>query len=186
MEQVKEPTTANKVTWNLDPNHSEVTFKVKHMMITNVTGHFKEFSATVVSSSDDFTKAEINFTANAKSISTNADQRDTHLRSAEFFDVEKYPDIKFKGTKFTKQSGSDYKLEGDLTIKGVTKNITLDVDFGGINKDPWGQTKAGFTVSGKINRKDFGLNWNAALETGGVMVSDEVRIHAEVQFIKAS
>jgi polyisoprenoid-binding protein YceI len=176
----------SKIKWNLDPAHSEVTFKVKHMMITNVTGQLKEFSLDVTSDDDNFNNAEINFTGQAKSISTNAEQRDTHLRSADFFDVEKNPEIKFRGTNYEKVSGSDYKLTGDLTIKGVTKPVTLNVEFGGIGKDPYGQTKAGFTVTGKINRKDWGLNWNAALEAGGVMVSDEVKIQCEIQLIKAA
>jgi len=170
--------------WKLDPAHSEVTFKIKHMMITNVTGHFTEFDVKATSEDDDFTKGTATFTAKATSVNTNADQRDTHLRSAEFFDVEKFPEIKFESKKMTKSSGDNYKLEGNLTMKDVTKPITVDVEFGGIAKDPWGQTKAGFTVTGKLNRKDFGLTWNAALETGGVMVSDEVRINCEIQMIK--
>jgi polyisoprenoid-binding protein YceI len=156
------------------------------MMITNVTGSFKEFSIDAATEGDDFTKSDVTFTARAASVNTNAEQRDTHLRSAEFFDSEKYPELKFKATKFDKLDSDTYKLSGDLTIKDVTKNISLNVEFGGIQKDPWGQTKAGFTVTGKINRKDFGLNWNAALETGGVMVSDEVRITCEIQLIKAA
>jgi polyisoprenoid-binding protein YceI len=176
----------SKTKWNLDTAHSEVTFRVKHMMITNVSGNFKEFTADVTTEGDDFTKADLNFSAKAASVNTNSEQRDTHLRSAEFFDAEKYPEVKFKGTKFESIGGSDYKLTGDLSMKGVTKSIKLDVEFGGIQKDPWGQTKAGFTITGKINRKDWGLNWNAALEAGGVMVSDEVRIHCEIQLIKAA
>jgi polyisoprenoid-binding protein YceI len=175
----------SKTTWNLDPSHSEVTFKVKHMMITNVSGRFTEISGTAVTEEDEFTKADVNFTAKATSINTNSEQRDNHLRSAEFFDVEKYPEVTFKGTKFTKVDDQTYKLQGDLTMHGVTKNITLDVEYGGIQKDPYGQTKAGFTLSGKLNRKDFGLTWNAALETGGVMVSEEVRVQGEIQMIKA-
>jgi polyisoprenoid-binding protein YceI len=175
----------SKTKWKLDPAHSEVTFKVKHMMITNVTGHFTEFSGEVDVDNEDFSHAEIQFTAKATSVDTHAEQRDGHLRSPEFFDAEKYPEIKFKSTSYEKVSGSDYKLKGDLTIRDVTKNITLDVEYGGTQKDPWGNLKAGFTVNGKLNRKDFGLNWNAVLETGGVMVSDEVRIHCEVQIVKA-
>lgn len=176
----------SKTNWNLDPSHSEVTFKVKHMMITNVTGHFNDFSLQASTDGDDFTKSDLIFKAKTASINTNAEQRDAHLRSAEFFDSEKFPELSFKPTKFEKINGENHKLHGDLTIKDITKNIVLDAEFGGIQKDPWGQTKAGFTVTGKINRKDFGLNWNAALEAGGVMVSDDVKINCEVQLIKAA
>lgn len=175
----------SKTKWTLDPAHSEVTFKVKHMMITNVTGLLTEYSIDATSDSDDFVNAEINFSGKLASINTGNEQRDAHLRSADFFDVEKNNDVVFKSTKIEK-SGSDLKLHGNLTIKGITKPIALDVEFGGINKDPWGNTKAGFTVTGKLNRKDFGLNWNAALETGGVLVSDDVKIASEIQLVKAA
>lgn len=175
----------SKIKWNLDPSHSEVTFKVKHMMITNVSGSFTDFAVTTETDGEDFTKSEINFAAKAASVNTGSEQRDGHLRTVEFFDVEKFPEIKFKATSYEKISGDDYKLQGDLTIKDVTKNITLNAEFGGIQKDPYGNIKAGFTVSGKINRKDFGLTWNAALETGGVMVSEDVKINCEIQLVKA-
>jgi polyisoprenoid-binding protein YceI len=175
----------SKTKWNLDPSHSEVIFKVKHMMITNVSGSFDEFSVEASTEGEDFTKSEVLFSAKAASVNTNSEQRDTHLRSAEFFDADKFPELKFKATGFEKASGDDYKLKGDLTIKDVTKPISLDVEFGGIQKDTWGNTKAGFTVSGKINRKDFGLTWNTTLETGGVMVSEDVRISCEIQLVKA-
>lgn len=175
----------SKIKWNLDPSHSEVTFKVKHMMITNVSGSFNEFTVDATTEGEDFTKSEVSFSAKAASVNTNSEQRDGHLRSPEFFDAEKFPELKFKATKYERVSGDDYKLHGDLTIRDVTKNISLNVEFGGIQKDPWGNMKAGFTITGKINRKDFGLTWNAALETGGVMVSDEVRINCEIQLVKA-
>ena len=175
----------NLTTWKLDPVHSEVTFRVKHMMITNVSGSFKVFNVTATTQGDDFTKSDVVFTAKADSVDTNNTQRDTHLRSAEFFDVEKFPEITFKPTKYVSTGDSTYKIHGDLTIKGVTKNITLDAEFGGIQKDPYGNVKAGFSISGKLNRKDFGLNWNAVLEAGGVMVSDEVRISCEIQMIRS-
>lgn len=168
--------------WSLDPTHSELTFKVKHLMISNVKGEFKKFSAEV--DGDDFTKSPISVTIDTTSISTNEEQRDGHLKSADFFDVEKYPTISFKSTSLHQVDDDDYTLKGILTIKGISKEVELDVEFGGVNKDPWGNQKAGFAVSGKINRKDFGLNWNAALETGGVLVSEEVKISAEVQFVK--
>lgn len=175
---------STKTKWILDRAHSELAFRVRHMMITNVKGEFKRFDATVVSPGSDFSKAMIDVTIDASSISTNDDQRDGHLKSADFFEIDKYQTITFRGTSFRKIDDDEYKLRGFLEIKGVTKEVVLDVEFGGINKDPWGNEKAGFSVSGKINRKDFGLAWNAALETGGVLVSDEVRISAEVQFVR--
>ncbi|MDB5257811.1 MAG: hypothetical protein JWM14_2506 [Chitinophagaceae bacterium] len=165
--------------WNLDATHSEVGFKVKHLMINNVKGQFNSFNVELQSEGDDFKAAAISFTAEVSSIDTSNEQRDQHLKSADFFDVEKYPQITFKSTRYDGKV-----LEGDLTIKDVTKAVKLDVDFGGIAKDPWGNTKAGFTITGKINRKDWGLNWNAALETGGVLVSEEVSIIAEIQLAK--
>jgi polyisoprenoid-binding protein YceI len=173
-----------KIKWVLDPVHSELAFKVKHLMITNVKGEFRKFNAEWVG--DDFTKSKIHVTIDAASISTNDDNRDAHLKSADFFDVEKYNEISFEGTSFTKLDDENYQLKGLLTIKDISNEIKLDVEFGGINKDPWGNEKAGFSLSGKINRKDWGLNWNAALETGGVLVSEEVKISAEVQFVKQS
>lgn len=175
----------SKTKWTLDPAHSEVSFKVKHMMITNVTGLLTDYNVEAVSDSDDFINADVTFTGKLSSINTGNEQRDAHLRSGDFFDVETNKEVTFKSTKIEK-NGSDLKLHGNLTIKGVTKPIVLDVEFGGINKDPWGNTKAGFTVTGKLNRKDFGLNWNAALETGGVLVSDDVKIGAEIQLVKAA
>lgn len=170
--------------WVLDPSHSELGFKVKHLMVTNVSGSFNNFSVTAETISDDFTNATVEFSADTTSITTNSEQRDEHLKSADFFDTANFPAITFKATKFEKISDDEYNLTGDLTIKGVTKSEKLKVEFGGVVKDPWGNTKAGFTVTGKINRKDFGLSWNAVLETGGVMVSEEVRINSEIQLIK--
>ncbi|MBY0425636.1 MAG: YceI family protein [Cytophagales bacterium] len=170
--------------WNLDPTHSEVQFKVKHLMITTVTGNIGSFEITSETESDDFSAAKISFSADAASIDTGNEQRDGHLKSADFFDVEKAPKIEFTSTKVEKLDASNLKLTGNLTIKGTSKPVTLDVEFGGIQKDPWGNTKAGFTVSGKINRKDWGLNWNATVEGGGVLVSEDVRILAEIQLVK--
>ncbi len=169
--------------WALDPTHSELQFKVKHLMITTVTGSIKSFSAELESEGDDFTNAAISFSGDISSIDTGNGDRDTHLKSADFFDAEKYPAITFKSTSVEKD-GSDYIVKGDLTVKDVTKSIKLNAEFGGIATDPWGNTKAGFTLSGKINRTEFGLTWNAALETGGVMVSEEVKILGELQFVK--
>lgn len=170
--------------WVLDPTHSELVFKVKHLMITNVNGAFRSFSAEI--DGEDFTTAPITATIDASSIFTNEDARDGHLKSPDFFDTENFKDITFTGTSFKKVSGDDYQLTGNLTIKGITKEVTLDVEFGGIGKDPWGNEKAGFSMSGKINRKDWGLNWNAALEAGGVLVSEEVKVGGEFQFVKKS
>ena len=171
--------------WVLDPTHSEVTFKVKHLMISNVKGEFRNFSATIDSEGDDFSNAKVNATVETASIFTNNEDRDNHLRSADFFNAETNKEITFTGTSFEKTDDDDeFELKGDLTINGVTKPVTLEVEFGGINQDPWGNTKAGFTFEGKLNREDFGLTWNAALETGGVMVSKDVKIAGELQFVK--
>lgn len=169
--------------WVLDPAHSEVEFKVRHLMITNVSGSFEKFSSTVETDGEDFTAPKVVFTGDVNSLTTNNEQRDGHLKSADFFEAEKYPEFTFVSTSFTKK-GDAYQLTGDLTLRGVTKSITLNVEEGGIVKDPYGQVKAGFSVTGKINRKEFGLNWNGVTEAGGVVVSDEVRIQAEVQYIK--
>ncbi|MFB6341189.1 YceI family protein [Saccharicrinis sp. FJH62] len=171
-----------KTIWTLDPSHSEITFKVKHMMISNVRGEFKSFSALI--EGEDFEKAKISASIEAASVFTNSEDRDNHLKSADFFDAENYAALTFEGISLKKLDDDEYKLTGLLTIKGVSKEVTFDVEFGGINKDPWGNYKAGFSIEGKINRKDWGLNWNAALETGGVLVSDDVKISAEVQFVK--
>jgi len=176
--------TAVKTTWAIDPSHSELLFKVKHLMITNVKGEFRKFSGTIESDGNDFSDAKVSVTMDAGSIFTNDTSRDGHLKSADFFDTETYPELTFKGSTFKKLDNENYQLRGMLTIKSVSKKVTLDVEYGGLVKDPWGNDKAGFSVSGKINRKDWGLNWNAALEAGGVMVSDEVRINAEVQLVR--
>ena len=165
--------------WNLDPTHSEITFKVRHMMISNVKGEFKNFNVDLESEDENFKNVKANATIDTASISTNNTDRDNHLKSAEFFNAEAHPQITFETDSLNEE------VTGNLTINGVTKPVKLDVDFGGINVDPWGQTKAGFSFEGKIKRSDFGLNWNAALEAGGVMVSDEVKIAGELQFVKA-
>ncbi|MDX5345867.1 MAG: YceI family protein [Hymenobacteraceae bacterium] len=174
-----------KTKWVIDPTHSEIQFKVKHLMITTVTGYFAKFNLEVETEEEDFTKADkIVFTADVDSINTNNEQRDTHLKSEDFFHAEKHEQIRFEGKNFEKASGDDYKLTGDLTIRGTTTPVTVDVEFGGIVQDPYGQTKAGFTVDGKINRKDFGLTWSAVTEAGSVVVSDDIKIHAEIQLVK--
>ena len=170
--------------WILDPAHSEIQFKIRHLMITHVTGSFGKFNAEVQTTDENFETAKIKFTAEVDSITTNNEQRDGHLKSADFFEISKYPTLTFVSTKFEKVSGEEYILNGDLTFHGVTKNIKLKVEHGGIIKDPWGNTRTGFTIEGKLNRKDFGLQWNAATETGGVVLGDDVKLHASVEFIK--
>ncbi|HLR50119.1 MAG TPA: YceI family protein [Candidatus Sphingobacterium stercoripullorum] len=169
--------------WILDKDHSEIEFRVKHMMISNIKGQFQEFDITLNVPNNDLTNASAEAVVNTASVDTKNSQRDDHLRSGDFFDSEKFPKITFKSTKFEKVDDEDYKLTGDLTIQDTTKSIVLNVEYGGIAADPWGNQKAGFSFNGKIKRSEFGLTWNAALETGGVMVSDEVRINGEIQFV---
>ncbi|HLN73264.1 MAG TPA: YceI family protein [Prolixibacteraceae bacterium] len=176
--------TTKKVKWAIDPSHSEILFKVKHLMITNVKGEFRKFNVEVITQGDTFNATSIKAVLDATSIYTNEENRDTHLRSADFFDVENHKEIIFEGTSLKQVKDEKWELIGNLIIKGISREIKLDVEFGGMNKDPYGNVKAGFSLEGKINRKDWGLNWNAMLETGGVLVSDEVRINAEVQFVK--
>jgi polyisoprenoid-binding protein YceI len=176
--------TLTTTKWTLDPTHSELAFKIRHMMITNVKGEFRKFDATIVTDGSGFTEASVSATVDASSIFTNDETRDGHLKSADFFDVEKHPLLSFSGTDFYRIKGDEYKLKGILTIKEMSNEVELDVVFGGTNKDPWGNEKIGFSVEGKINRKDFGLSWNTVLETGGVLVGEEVRISGEFQFVR--
>ena len=166
-----------KTKWIIDTTHSEVQFKVKHMMISTVTGYFSIFNAEVETEGDDFTTANVEFTADLSSISTNNEQRDAHLKTSDFFDAENHPQVKFVSSKLEKVDDERYTLHGDLTIRGTTKPVKLSVD-------PWGGTRAGFTVEGKIHRKDYGLHWDSVTETGGIVVSDEVRIHVNCEFVK--
>ena len=170
--------------WSIDTAHSEIGFKVKHMMFTNVSGNFEKFDASIETEGDDFTTAKFDFSGETSSITTGNADRDNHLKSADFFDAEQFQKLTFKSTSFEKIEESDYKLTGDLTLHGVTKPVKLDVEFGGLAKDPWGNTKVGLSATGKINRKDWGLNWNSALETGGVLVGEEVKLNIELQFIQ--
>jgi len=170
--------------WNVDPVHSEIQFTVKHLMITTVTGHFREFNLGVETEGDDFTKASsIVFTADVNSITTNNEQRDTHLKSADFFSADQYREVKFVGQNF-KESGGKYLLVGDLTIRDITKPVEVEVEYGGIITDPWGQKRAGFTVDGQINRKDFDLKWDAITEGGQVVVSNEIKLHCTIELVK--
>lgn len=166
-------------TWNLDPTHSEITFKIRHMMISNVKGQFRNFSAQIESEDDTFRNAKVSATIDAASIDTNNADRDAHLKNADFFNVEKNPEIRFESTSL------NGNVTGNFTMNGITKPITLDVDFGGINKDMYGNTKAGFSFEGTVNRRDFNINFNAAMETGGVMLGDDVKIFGDLQFVKS-
>jgi polyisoprenoid-binding protein YceI len=175
---------ATATKWVLDPMHSEVQFKVKHLVISTVSGFFKSFEGELDTENDDFTDAKISFSLDINSIDTNQSQRDEHLKSAEFFDAEKYPKISFQSTSFTKSGDDEYKLEGNLTVKDVTKPVTLDVEFGGAADDFYGNTKAGFEISGKINRKEFGLTWTGVTEAGAVVVGEDIKLLINVQFAK--
>jgi polyisoprenoid-binding protein YceI len=177
-------TVLTTTKWNLDKAHSEIEFKAKHLLITTVTGRFKDYEATVETEGEDFTKTKIEFTADTASIETGNEQRDGHLKGDDFFASQKYPKLTFISTSVEKKDDEHYIVKGDLTIRGVTKPIVLNVEYGGIAKDPWGGTRAGFTVRGKINRKDFGLNWNVLTEGGGMLVSEEVQMVANVQLVK--
>ena len=175
--------TATALKWAIDPMHSEIEFKVKHLMITTVTGRFKEFSATVDSENDDFSDAQISFSATIASISTGNEQRDGHLKSDDFFAADKFPILTFKSTSLKKE-GNDYKLTGDMTIRDITKQVTFDVEYSGIQNDPYGNTKAGFELAGKIKRKEFGLMWDTVTESGGIVVSDDIKIACNIQLVK--
>lgn len=170
--------------WAVDAEHSEVAFKVKYMMFTNISGNFRKFDATIETDGDNFENAKIGFTADVESITTGNEERDGHLLGEDFFETTKFPQITFKAGSFTKEKDNHYILEGDLTLHGVTKPVKLDVEVGGISNDPWGSTKAGFSIEGKISRKEWGLNYNSVLEAGGVLISDEVKLAIELQFTK--
>lgn len=177
-------TTQATTKWAIDPTHSEIEFKVKHLMISTVTGKFNSFYAEAETTSDDFSNASIHFHADVNSIDTGNEQRDGHLKSDDFFNAEQFPTLSFASTSFTKKSDSTYVLAGNLTIRDITKPVELAVEFNGVMTDPYGNTKAGFELSGKINRKDFNLKWSATTEAGGVVVSDEVKLVCNVQLVK--
>ena len=173
-------------TWNLDPVHSVAEFKVKHMMISNVKGQFTGISGALTFDEGDITNSRVEATIDVSSINTRDAQRDAHLKSADFFDVEKYPSLTFRSTRVERIGDGELAVTGDLTIHGVTKQVVFQVEGPTPpNKDPWGNTRVGLSATTKINRKDFGLTWNAALETGGILVGEEVTITLDVQFIKA-
>jgi len=167
----------------IDSAHTKIQFKVKHLMISNVMGSFKEFEGKASMIENDFSTTKVNVTIKTASIDTEAPDRDAHLKSPDFFDADKYPEIVFEGSGMTLKDEDNYELKGNLTIKNVTKPITLSVEYGGLMNDPWGNKKAGFSVTGEINRKDWGMEWNAALEAGGVLVGDKVKILCDVEFL---
>ncbi|HKQ70428.1 MAG TPA: YceI family protein [Polyangiaceae bacterium] len=172
--------------WDVDAVHSSVGFTVRHMVVAKVHGQFTKWSANLALDTDDLTRSQIDVHIDAASIDTRDEKRDAHLKSADFLDVEKSPEISFKGTRVEKARGDAYRVVGDLTIRGVKREVVLDVEFGGRAKDPWGGERVGFTAKSKIDRKEFGLQWNAALETGGVLVGETVDITIEVEAKKAT
>ncbi|RFZ84435.1 polyisoprenoid-binding protein [Mucilaginibacter terrenus] len=175
---------ATATKWVLDPMHSEVQFKVKHLVISTVTGFFKTFEGELETTDDNFEDAQVNFSLDVNSIDTTQTQRDEHLKSAEFFDAATYPKITFKSTSIKASGDDEYAITGDLTIKDVTKPVTLKAEFGGSADDFYGNTKAGFEVSGKINRKEFGLTWDGVTEAGSIVVGEDIKLIINVQFAK--
>lgn len=178
-------TTTTTTLWKIDPTHSEVQFKVKHLVISTVTGNFNSFDGSIETQGDNFEGASVSFEADIDSISTNNEDRDQHLKSEDFFDAENHPKLTFKAISLEKTRDSQYKLTGDLTIRGTTKKVELDVIHGGTVEDPYGNTKAGFEVTGTINRQKFGLTWSAVTEAGNVMVGDEVKLILNVQLVQS-
>lgn len=176
--------TAQTTKWSFDKIHSKVQFDVAHLVISEVTGQFKEYDGIVLSDKPDFSDAKIDFSIDVKSISTDDEKRDGHLQSPDFFDVVKYPKIIFKSKSMKKSGNNQYKLSGDMTMHGVTKEVTMDVQYNGTKNDPWGNTKAGFKITGKINRSDFGLKYNSPLDGGGVMIGEEVTVTCKVELLK--
>lgn len=168
--------------WKIDNTHSQIQFKVKHLMITTVTGSFNEYESEIESNSNTFENAVVTFSANTNSINTGNIQRDEHLKSDDFFNSEEYPKITFVSTSIVKKDNQNWLLNGDLTIRNVTRSVSLPVEFGGTMTDPWGNVKVGFNVNGKINRKDYDLKWSLVTEAGGVVVSDDVKFEIEAQY----
>ncbi|MEO6528758.1 MAG: YceI family protein [Gemmatimonadaceae bacterium] len=177
--------TDTRATWTLDPSHSAVEFSARHMMITTVKGRFAELTGTIVADDQDFSRSEVDVTITVASIDTRSDQRDGHLRSADFLDVEHFPELTFRSTRIDGASKESFRLTGDLTIRGTTRPITLDVTYEGAGQDPWGGTRMSFSAAGKIDRRDYGLTWNVGLEAGGILVSNEVKIQIEAQAVLA-
>ncbi len=173
-----------KTKWQLDPKHSELGFKIKHLMITHVTGFINSFQADGETDDDDFSTAKIRLKADMNSIQTNNEQRDAHLRNADFFAADKYPELIFESTGVEKIDDENFHLYGNLTLKGISRPVQLHVEYNGITKDPWGSERAGFTVTGKIKRSQWGINFNGVLETGGALLGEEVKILSEIQWVR--
>jgi polyisoprenoid-binding protein YceI len=173
-----------KTTWQIDPAHSEVVFRVRHLVVSTVSGRFRTISSTVTTEGDDFTTAQVDFTADTASIDTGLADRDAHLRSDDFFNSDQFPQLRFRSTAIRSTGENTYQLEGDLTIRDVTKPIRLNVEYGGMITDPWGNVKAGFEVTGSIRRKEYGLRWDVLTEAGGAVVSDEVKIQCNIEYTK--
>lgn len=177
-------TTAQATTWKIDPSHTTVEFVAKHMMITNVRGKFPEVEGTIVYNEQDITKSSVEATIQVATVTTGSEARDNHLRSGDFFLIEEYPTITFKSTRIEPKSEDEYNVTGDLTIRGVTKEVTLNTTFEGRNVSPWGAQAIGFAATTTINRKDFGVNWNVAMETGGVLVGDKIKLDLNIEAIQ--
>jgi len=174
----------SQTTWNVDNLHSEVLFKVKHLVISTVTGSFKSFAGHAVTVNDQFEDAKIEFTVDVNSVDTGQPGRDEHLKAADFFEAEQYPQFKFESTSFKKSKGDVYALVGNLTIKGITKEVELEAEYGGTEKDNYGNIKVGFEVTGTIDRKDFGVTFNSLTETGGLALGEKIKINANIQLAK--
>lgn len=170
--------------WILDLTHSEVQFRIRHLMISTISGYFKQFNVFLKNENDDFSDVHIEFITDINSIDTNNAQRDAHLKSPDFFDAARHPQIKFESSHFEKIDAKNYKLQGVLTIRDISKQVTFNTVFGGITPDPWGNTRVGFTITGKINRQEFGIVFNAVTETGSVVLGDEVDVQCNIQFIR--
>jgi polyisoprenoid-binding protein YceI len=187
MSTVAAPVATAVTTWNIDPVHSTAQFKVKHMMISNVKGEFTAITGQLELNEEDLTQSRVEASIDPTTVHTREEQRDAHLKSPDFFDVEKYPTLSFKSSKVAKKSGDELSVTGDLTIHGVTRSVVFAVEGPSTTtKDPWGNTRIGLSATTRINRKDFGLTWNAALETGGILVGEEVTLTLDVEFIKAA
>jgi len=174
----------NKTKWAIDPYHTEIMFRVKHLVISNITGKFEKFDAGVLTNGDDWNDAQVEFSAEVSSINTGAADRDNHLKSADFFDAVNFPKLIYKSQSFTKSGDNEFLMSGDITIRGTTRPLKMKVEFGGIMKDPWGNIKAGFELTGKLNRREFGLKWSAVSEAGGMVAADEVKLILNVELAK--
>jgi len=172
--------------WNIDTVHSGINFSVRHMVVSKVRGRFAKFSGELAIDDDDLTRSSVNVAIDASSIDTGNEQRDGHLRSADFFDVATFPELRFRSTRIDKRGDDRYAVVGQLTIRDVTREVSLDVEFGGRARDPWGNERVGFVASASVDRKEFGLRWNQALETGGVLVGDRIDIELELQGVRAA